>query len=150
MRVIAILCMMILCISCNKQRNNEGSATEQDVIKCYQYINNKDTVLLKTISIGRSVSGTLVYNLYEKDKNTGTIQGHINGALLIADYTFISEGVSSVRQVVFRKEGRTLIQGNGDVIVDPHGKTVFNNIDSLDFTGSILLTEVDCEEGSRK
>ena len=135
-----------LVASCNNQpqnsKNNKPPNRTGD-LKCYSYINNKDTVLLKTKYTGDSVTGTVVYNFFEKDKNTGTIQGQINDDLLIADYTFISEGMSSVRQVAFKKSGNNFIEGYGD-IEDINGKIVFKNIDSLNFNHSMVLKEVDC------
>ena len=107
-------------------------------------LNNHDTVILKTIDVNGIITGTLVYNLYEKDKNRGTIQGKMKGDLLIADYSFTSEGTFSVRQVVFKKSDTTFIEGYGD-IEDKNGKTIFKNTDSLDFTNSIILNEYDCK-----
>jgi len=148
MKFIISLFTLLLLISCNAQQQKDKSnsiTAETNSLHCYSYINNNDTVLLKTISIGSSVTGTLTYNFYEKDKNKGTIQGQMKGELLVADYTFISEGVHSVRQVVFKKNDRTFTEGYGE-IADQNGKTVFKNIDSLNFNNSILLKEIECQK----
>ena len=148
MKLIILLSTACIMLSCNNQPADEKSADKpvaDNPLHCYSYINNKDTVVLKTISVGTYVTGTLVYNLYEKDKNKGTIQGYMKGMLLIADYTFNSEGVSSVRQVVFKKTEKGFTEGYGD-IVDKDGKTSFKNLDSLNFENSILLTEIECEK----
>ncbi len=86
----------------------------------------------------------LTHNFYEKDKNTGTIQGELKGDTLIADYSFVSEGVSSVREVVFLKKGSELVEGYGDADqVD--NKLVFKNRSTLNFSG-ITLKPTACEK----
>jgi hypothetical protein len=100
--------------------------------------------MLKTISAGDFITGLLVYNIYQKDKNTGTIQGSMQGDLLVADYSFNSEGVNSVRQVVFKKLGKVFEEGMGEM-KEYDNKIIFTNIDSLHFNDSIVLKEFQCE-----
>jgi hypothetical protein len=148
MKFIISLFTVIILISCNAQQQEERSnnpITENNIINCYRYIKNNDTVMLKTISIGSDVTGILTYNFYEKDKSVGTILGKMKGELLVADYSFSSEGVHSVRQVVFKKIDRTFIEGYGE-IEEQNGKTIFKNIDSLYFNNSILLKEIECQK----
>jgi hypothetical protein len=97
------------------------------------------------VLIDKSVTGTLVYNIFQKDKNTGTIQGEMDGPLLIADYSFFAEGVNSVRQVAFKRIDNTFVEGTGEV-AEQYGKTVFKNIDSLDYDSHVVLTEAACEK----
>ena len=115
------------------------------ITACYSYTNNKDTVLLKTTTVSDTVRGTLSYNYYQKDKNNGKIEGIMKGELLIAEYSFMSEGIQSVRQVVFKISGDSLTEGYGE-IETKDGKTVFKNTGSLDFNQSIILKKVDCEK----
>lgn len=134
--------------SCNDQPTKTVSTvpvTKVGAINCYRYVNNKDTVTLRTIVADELISGTLVYNFYEKDKNSGTIRGSMKDDLLIADYSFMSEGISSVRQVAFKKIDGTFIEGYGEP-QESNGKITFKNIDSLNFNNSVLLSEVDCEK----
>ena len=136
--------------SCNNQQagenknENQVPVTETETAACYAYINNKDTVLLHVYVKDNLATGELTYNFYEKDKNTGTIQGELKGDTLIADYSFVSEGVSSVREVVFLKKGNELVEGYGDADqVD--NKLVFKNRSTLNFSG-ITLNPTDCEK----
>lgn len=136
--------------SCNNQQagenknENQVPVTETETAACYAYINNKDTVLLHVYVKDKVATGELTYNFYEKDKNTGTIQGELKGDTLIADYSFVSEGVSSVREVVFLKKGNELVEGYGDADqVD--NKLVFKNRSTLNFSG-ITLNPTDCEK----
>ena len=61
------------------------------------------------------VTGTLSYKFYQKDSNKGEFEGTLKGDTLLADYTFMSEGTQSVRQVVFLIKGETAIEGYGDI-----------------------------------
>ena len=137
-----------LVLSCNDQKNTitaEIDSPKTSSTNCYRYINNNDTVVLKIEDVNGMVTGTLVYNLYQKDKNTGTIDGKMKGGLLIADYSFLSEGVKSVRQIAFKKKGNTFIEGYGES-EEKNGKIIFKNADALDFTHSMVLTAYDCEK----
>jgi len=136
------LALIPIFLSCNNQEQ-EPAKTEK--LNCYSYTNNKDTAMLNTVLTNGQLTGTLIYNLFEKDKNIGTIQGVMKGDLLIADYTFNSEGVQSVRQVAFKKSGNTFIEGYG-MTETKNEKTIFVNTDSLIFNNSIVFTEVDCEK----
>jgi hypothetical protein len=134
-------------VSCNNQQESkttDSSATQKSVLSCYRYINNKDTVMLTAASANGFLTGTLVYNFHEKDKNIGTIQGAIKDGILIADYSFLSEGTRTVRQVAFKKEGDTFIEGYGETI-EHDGKIIFRHADSLDFKGPVILKAFDCQ-----
>ncbi len=48
----------------------------------------------------------------------------MTGELLIADYSYNSEGIQSVRQIAFKKTGKTFIEGYGETETK-NGKTIF-------------------------
>jgi len=142
MKLIHFLIFASLFISCNSQNEETEKTSSQQVkstrpspISCYRYATATDTIILKVIHVGNLVTGTLVYILKEKDKNKGTIQGKMKGDILVADYTFMSEGIQSIRQIVFKKEGSSFVEGYGD----------FKNIESLNFNTSMKLAEVACQ-----
>jgi len=121
----------------------QAASKDTSPVKCYRYASETDTITLKLIHIGKSITGTLVYNLKEKDKNKGTIQGSMRRNLLIADYTFMSEGIQSIRQIAFKLEGNSFVEGYGDVL-SRNEQTFFKNLDSLSFNTSIKLAEMPC------
>jgi hypothetical protein len=127
-----------------KQTDPQTDTKANSLVNCYQYANQSDTVTLKLVHIGESITGTLVYQLKEKDGNKGTIQGSMRNDLLLADYTFMSEGIQSIRQVAFKQSGNTFIEGYGES-VDEKGTMKFKNIDSLNFSSSIKLQEIVCQ-----
>ena len=145
MKIQAFTLTLALLSSCNNQNSGKENATRTSSIKCYRYDGARDTISLKIINAGDSITGFLQYRLSEKDRNDGNIIGKMHGDMLVADYNFMSEGVQSVRQVVFRKEGNGFIEGYGD-IEQKENKTIFRNIDSLTYNGTIKLIEIDCNK----
>jgi len=121
-----------------------NAATPENAITCYQYIKNRDTATLSVKAAGNQVSGSLGYNLYEKDKNSGTFTGLVKGDTMIADYTFHSEGKISVRQIALLKQGDKLIEGFGDV-QEIKGNMKFKDISKLKFNNSIVFSKIDCK-----
>ena len=126
-----------------KAPGNTGIATKPAY--CYSYVNNKDSVTMNIDINDNTATGELEYRLYEKDSNTGTIQGIIKGDTLFAEYSFISEGISSVREVAFLKKGNNWVEGFGDV-EENNGKMIFKDISALQFNSNIVLAEVPCKE----
>jgi hypothetical protein len=121
-----------------------NATASPDSIRCYQYIKNRDTATLSLKTKDNTVSGTLGYNLYEKDKNAGTIAGIVKGDTIIASYTFQSEGKTSVREVAFLKKGDQLAEGFGDV-QEIKGETKFKDPGKLKFDGSMTFNKIDCK-----
>jgi hypothetical protein len=111
---------------------------------CYAYISNKDTVSLSLVKAGTNISGELDYNYFEKDKNTGTMAGLIKGDTIFADYTFRSEGATSVREVVFLKKGDQLIEGYAEM-KEEGGKSIFTDTRNLKFDGKMPLSAINCK-----
>ena len=111
---------------------------------CYAWVAKKDSALLTLDISGNKVSGNLNYVLYQKDNNKGIINGILQDSLIIADYTFQSEGMTSVRQVVFKLHGNSLIEGFGDI--DMKGDTArFKNISQLQFQEERPFIKTDCK-----
>lgn len=153
--LLGIVFISIL-VSCKKEKEKEKEDTldaAEEIVaeepasqECYTAIIKKDTISMALNVQGDQVtSGKLSYNFYEKDKNEGALVGEIKGDTLFADYTFLSEGVSSVRQVVFLKKGNTYVEGFGDVVDDNKGKVTFKDKKQLKFEGNIVLAKVDCK-----
>lgn len=151
MKLFSFLFISLSIMACNSEPNDKKS-TEENVpetkettgTQCYLYASASDTISLNITQNNEAVSGTLVYKLKEKDSNTGTIQGIIKDNMILADYTFMSEGVSSVRQVAFKKDGDNLVEGYGE-IVDNNNKTSFKNPDSLTFDASFKIAKTACQ-----
>jgi hypothetical protein len=126
-----------------KPADHAGPATVLG--NCFRYINNRDTVTLKLVVVGENISGELVYDYFEKDRNVGSIQGTIKDSILIAEYLYMSEGTQNKRPVIFKKTGDSYTEGSGEMEMVGE-KLQFHNPDSLDYSAGIVLKPVDCNE----
>lgn len=126
-----------------KERTEATSGFAGNTRLCYSNFNNRDTLLLSFTRNDTTINGELTYQFFQKDRNTGVINGTVKGDTIIADYKFNSEGTNSVRQVVFLKHGDELLEGFGDV-EENNGKMVFRNISSLVFDSSMVFGLTDC------
>lgn len=111
--------------------------------ECYSYEKDGTLISLQMEVTGESVMGAMVYALAEKDKNAGLLGGTLKDSILIADYTFESEGTTSVRQVAFKLENGQLLEGYGDMNEDG---TKFKDISKLKFDSKMPLSKRDCPQ----
>ena len=130
----------------SKKQQTETTQTnvaDSSATKCYAHYTDKDTVRLTRTQTGGSVSGELMYQLSGKDRNTGTISGRMQGDTLLADYTFQSEGVESVREVAFLTKDGELVEGYAPV-AEQNGKMIFSDRSALKFTSPMPLRPIGC------
>jgi len=115
------------------------------VTTCYMSAVGKDTFLLQVKTFDNVATGDLSYLFHEKDRQTGTFNGHLMGDTLIGDYLFQSEGTTSSRQIAFLLSGDKAIEGYGDV-EDKNGEMVFKDIRHLQFGKGLNMLKVTCQE----
>lgn len=144
-----VAALMVSCQSNSTKTNpdstvNSSLDTTNNSKQCFEYVKNKDTAVLSMNIIDKQVTGTLSYHLYEKDKNNGVIAGIVKGDTIIVDYTFQSEGKSSIRQIVWLKQSDKLTEGFGDV-EEVDGKVAFKNINKLKFEQSMVFSKTACK-----
>lgn len=128
------IAFVILLSACNQAGNtgeNDSTASENTsqqgaVASCYNKITGRDTIKLSLVVDEDKVNGTLEYNIYEKDKNTGVISGTMQDNILRATYEFQSEGVKSTRNVVFKIMGEQAYEAQADSLTTD-GLPVFNS-----------------------
>lgn len=151
--VLAVVFMNVF-VSCKKENEvKESPITTEEIVvelpvsaECYSAILKKDTVSMSLKLKGNQItSGKLTYNYFEKDKNVGTLTGEIKGDTLFAAYTFMSEGITSNRQVVFLKKGNTYVEGYGDIVDDNNGNVIFKDLKQLKFEGNVVLLKINCK-----
>jgi hypothetical protein len=112
--------------------------------QCYSMLKNRDTAMISLKITGNKVTGTALYNLYEKDKNKGTIAGTIVGDTILADYTFQSEGTQSVREVAFLIKDNKLLEGFGEV-KEGNSKATFKDPKRLVFGNAMAFSKTVCK-----
>ncbi|WP_314518983.1 hypothetical protein [Xanthocytophaga agilis] len=151
MRHFYISGIFLLCLTaCDTKQTQTDTKTEDtnsatvSTTECYSYVTDKDTIATQFTLTGNSVTGTLQYKLSGKDKNTGSLTGQMHGDTLLAEYAFMSEGVQSVREVIFLKKNNNLIEGFGD-IEEKDGKMVFKDKAALKFDSNTPMKKMECK-----
>ena len=148
--IFLISISLLLVISCKNDSTTKPTTALPAVIiepdkvqkKCYACNLDGNKINLTIEQKGTKANGTLSYALAEKDSNTGTFEGTIENAVLIAQYTFQSEGMQSTRQVAFQFNGSQWIEGYGDMKEDG---TQFKDVSKIQFKSIFPLSKVNCE-----
>ncbi|MCW3074419.1 MAG: hypothetical protein JWP69_1488 [Flaviaesturariibacter sp.] len=111
---------------------------------CYAVQTAKDTATLSLQLKDSTVTGQLVYKWFEKDQNKGTINGVLRDSLVYADYTFESEGITSVRQVIFKIQNNQLLEATGER-TQRDNKIVYSNPSNLRFSEMPPFRKIACQ-----
>lgn len=145
----------LLLISCKEHSTTNTSTTistpsetEAVVIPtlmkgCYGYTNNGSKITFDITEVEDVVVGKLNIVLKEKDRNSGTFEGQLQGDKLIGTYTFNSEGIESKRQIAYHVQDNQLIEGYGEM--NENG-TSFKDTSAISYTSSMPLIKGDCKE----
>lgn len=143
---MVVTLISIIISACNNKTDNTTVANDSlhtepvivvdtAIAGCYSYTTVNDTAALQLqVRDSNLVSGQLSYNLKEKDRNDGSIQGEIKDGVLYAWYLFRSEGIISVRQEIFQIQPDKLVpatgnyfQRNDTMLFDLTGKLSFDS-----------------------
>lgn len=116
------------------------NTSQTDFSGLYNYQQNGDTITLQLTVDGTKASGNLLYALNEKDRNSGSFVGEIKDGVLLANYTFSSEGILSERQIAFKLTDTSAVEGYGDV-QEINGKMVFKDAANLEYGTDLVLTK---------
>ncbi|WP_114791829.1 hypothetical protein U0035_15510 [Niabella yanshanensis] len=145
MRPVFFILITVIFFAChNTPRQSETSSEDSVAItaektepvvdaQCYLSVAAKDTYALKLTIIDTSVKGTAVFKNFEKDSNHGTLEGRVEGDIVRLWYNFQSEGMNSVRELYFKKEGDKWVTGvsneatRADTAYVPDAKAVVYN-----------------------
>ena len=136
---------IVLLSACNQKAENKDTITvtntnQTDFSGMYHYEQNGDTITLQLTVDGSKANGNLLYALNEKDRNSGSFVGEIKDGILLANYTFSSEGVLSERQITFKLTETSAIEGYGEV-EEINGKMVFKDPANLEYEKGLVLTK---------
>jgi hypothetical protein len=146
-KIILPILIILTFASCKKETATkipETVAEKATIEACYKGILKQDTITMSLVIKDNLITdGKLSYHFFEKDKNEGTLKGEIKGDTIYADYTFMSEGQQSVREVAFLKQGDTYIEGYGDV-KEYNGKMIFKDVKHLKFDSKTVLVKLAC------
>jgi hypothetical protein len=151
MKQLLFACLLLTALGSCKQDSETPAKTEatksvSGVVpsrSCYRHAMNGDTFSLKLTIAEEKVLGILSYNFAQKDDNMGTLEGTNVNKVIIADYSFTSEGQKSVREVAFHKVGKTYVEGFGEM-EERNGKMVFKDRNAIKFDGPVVFQSVPC------
>lgn len=117
--------------------DNSSIPAKETIVGTYIGHLAKDVYTLTILSEkDESFTGTLDINNFEKDSSTGTLKGTYKNGILLADYTFQSEGSESVGWVIFKKVADGFVRGFGNV--SPETKTQSINLNQITFDYSVI------------
>lgn len=145
-RILFSIAFAILLIGCKKETVTTTKVIEKpkpskDTCYTYDLKGSKIELQLHYIADSDSVTGTLNFGFAEKDSNHGDIVGKVTDKILLAEYTFQSEGTESVRQVAFELKDDKAILGYGEMTPDG---THFKDVTKVKFDSGVPLAKVDC------
>jgi hypothetical protein len=80
---------------------------------CYRHIVQRDTIHLQLKQSADSVSGTIHFDNYQKDSSSGIVKGSIRNDTIFLWYSFFSEGMHSVMEIVLKKTADELVRATG-------------------------------------
>ncbi|MCM4162738.1 MULTISPECIES: hypothetical protein [unclassified Arenibacter] len=155
MKKLIILSLLAVGLTnCKNITKEQGTKEEKEIMAtkesqsllalgCYSYDTNNNTVNIEITGIQNGVTGKLTYTLDGKDRNSGVFTGHLNGDKLIGEYSFMSEGIQSKREVAFLVKADQLIEGYGELNEDG---TAFVDKNNISYTSAMPLTKTDCNK----
>lgn len=139
--------MGIVYASCTSDTKPETNVEDRTLAakesSCYARISGKDSIFLSLNIKNDSVFGDLTYNFFEKDDNSGSIEGTLAKDIIFAAYIFNSEGTLSKREVVFIKVEDSYVEGFGEM-KEQGGSMIFANRNEITFNAEYKLNPTDC------
>ena len=131
----------------NQEKNLVES--KQNKNYCYLSVIAKDSMILKYKVSDGHVSGTLIYKNFEKDSSTGDVSGKVSGDTLKLDYKFVSEGITSHREIFFLQNSGVLLEGIGEYANTNSSFQRYVSGKLINFSKGRRLAPTDCTIGSR-
>lgn len=159
MRSIIIL-SSILFFSCNNNSTPEVSKEVQkekdrDAIKksysftdmsgCFWKITGRDTLVAWLVQTENTITGKLSFDNFEKDGSSGPVHGTVEGDIIKLWYSFESEGMKSVMETWFKKQGDSLLRGVGPSAVKADS-SYFTDHNAIKFATDQSFQKVDCAD----
>jgi membrane-bound inhibitor of C-type lysozyme len=117
--------------------NTSPKISEEQIVGTYIGRLANDVYILTVLSQkDESFTGTLDIKNFEKDSSTGPLVGTYKNGILLADYTFQSEGTESTGWVSFKKVLEGFIRGFGNV--ESEIKTQDIDLNKITFDSSVV------------
>ncbi|MBI5139743.1 hypothetical protein HZA26_04000 [Candidatus Nomurabacteria bacterium] len=147
--VLVVIILSTFLYSKGRVVKEELPAVSNGILGCYMATLSKDVYTLKVLSqSGENFQGTLQFKNFEKDSSSGKFEGTYKEGILLGNYSFQSEGMDSVMQVIFKKSGDAFVRGYGDM--DETG-THFADLNNITYdTSYVFKLSPDCGASQAK
>lgn len=133
-----ILLLLLILTSCNETKSTKAN-TFPVKTGCYGYSKDGTKITFQITRVDPLIQGTLIYDWAEKDRNSGSFNGSFDNGVILGTYTFISEGTESSREIAFKVQDSSLLEGYGET--QSSGKmTSFTNTKALRFDDQFKLS----------
>ncbi len=157
MRSIFILAVIIFS-SCNNnsapetkvaaQKEKDRKAIERsysttDMSGCFWKISGRDTLVAWLAQTENTITGKLNFDNFEKDGSSGPVHGTVEGDIIKLWYSFESEGMKSVMEVWYKKQGDSLLRAVGPSAVKADS-SYFTDYKAIKFDNKQSFVKVDC------
>ena len=144
--------LLLLLVACKNKSESNNSIERTDFMEtditpkslevgCYTFHDYSNSITFEISSIEHSITGKLSYHLADKNANSGTFEGFLIDDVILGDYIFQSEGITSKREVIFKIVNGQLIEGFGPM--DEDG-ICFLNTDHVTYTPIMPLSKTKC------
>lgn len=134
--LIAIFVVLGLVMYYSTGTTIEPEVVSEPIVGCYVATIDKDVYTLDIMSqTEENVKGMLSFDNYQKDSSSGTFTGTYKDDILFGQYAFRSEGMDSIIDVVFKKEGSDFIRGFGPL--DQETGSRFTNLKKITYDANL-------------
>ncbi|PZU77931.1 MAG: hypothetical protein DI529_18085 [Chryseobacterium sp.] len=127
----------------NQEKNVISKAENIDY--CYLNVLAKDSMFLTYKVANGVVKGKLKYKNFEKDSSSGDITGTISADTLKVNYRFVSEGITSEREIYFLQDSGVLLEGIGKYADNNSSKQVYQSSKAINYSQGRRLSPIDCK-----
>jgi hypothetical protein len=88
-------------------------------------------------------TGRMMFDNYQKDGSRGTVKGRDKDGIVHLWYDFHSEGMRSVMEIYFKREGDKLVRGIGKMEVKGD-TTYYVDPESIAYSATESFEQTDC------
>ena len=145
--------IFLLFLSCSESNNEKvetrpviplTTAEAASLDGCYEMVISGDTAFMNIEQSSDKLNGILKYKRKDKDSNNGIVVLTKTGNRAEGFYTFQSEGLTSVRQIVFKINNNSFAEGYGNIEMK-NDTAIFKYPHNLNFEEKHTFNKVPCK-----
>jgi hypothetical protein len=135
-------------VEAQKEKDREAierSYSTTDMSGCFWKISGRDTLVAWLAQTENTITGKLSFDNFETDGSSGPVHGTVEGDIAKLWYSFESEGMKSVMEVWYKKQGDSLLRAVGPSKVKGDS-SYFADQQAIKFDNKQSFVKVDCDE----